>query len=379
MTVSPLATLPSRLLRLVGLVAVVSAGGNTLLHHGWWAVAAVASWIGWVVWIVVPERPRWPTVLCLVAMAIGGGLTCSFSAGSAITALAAVFAGFALLDEPVAVGAVIAALAIFGASVSQWVAGDAPSSLLAVVSGALVMGLMGWTRRQSRIAAEQNRLLVEQNRVIRAERDRAAALTERGRIARDMHDVLAHTLGGLVLQLDAADALLEAGEVDRAAERVKASHRLAVSGLADARRVVGALRAEEVDLGAELQRLADDHRGSGGRVEVRIDADLRGLDEQTAVALSRAIQEALTNARKHAPGQPVSIDLRTGPQGLTAVVSNALGSRVAALARTGSGAGLLGMTERIAALGGSVTAGRVDGHWTVRIRVPAPGRPVAGS
>jgi signal transduction histidine kinase len=370
MTESPWTTLPSRLLRLVGLVAVIAAGGGTVLHHGWWAVAAVASWIGWLVWIVTPDRPRWPTLLCLLTMALGGGLTTAWSAGSAITALASVFAGFALLNEPVAVGVVIAALALFGASVSDLVAGDAPQSLLAVVSGTLVMGLMGWTRRQSRIAAEQNRLLLEQNRIIRTERDRAAALTERGRIARDMHDVLAHTLGGLVLQLDAADALLEAGEVDRAAERVKASHRLAVSGLADARRVVGALRAEGVDLGAELQRLADDHRGSDGRVEVRIDAELRGLDEQIAVAVSRAVQEALTNARKHAPGQPVSIDLRTGPEGLAVVVSNPVGTRMGALARSGSGAGLLGMIERIAALGGTVTAGRVDGRWVVRIVVP---------
>ncbi|WP_019929258.1 histidine kinase [Nocardia sp. BMG111209] len=374
MTESPLATFPSRLLRLVGLVAVVAAGGGTVLQHGWWAVPAVMSWLGWAVWIVAPERPRWPTLTALFAMAIGGGLTTAWSAGSAITALAVVFAGFALLNEPVAVGVVLAALAIFGAGISDLAAGDEPRSLLAVVSGALVMGLMGWTRRQSRISAEQNRLLVEQNRIIRAERDRAAALTERGRIARDMHDVLAHTLGGLVLQLDAADALLEAGEVDRAAERVKASHRLAVSGLADARRVVGALRAEGVDLGAELHRLADDHRGSGGRVEVGVDAELRGLDEQTAVALSRAVQEALTNARKHAPGQPVSIDLRTTGANIAVTVSNPLGSRIGALARSGSGAGLLGMTERIAALGGSVAAGREEDRWVVRILVPATQR-----
>ncbi|MQY28619.1 sensor histidine kinase [Nocardia aurantia] len=370
MSGSRLATLPSRLLRLVGFVAVVSAGGGGLLHHGWWAVAAMMSWTGWVIWIVAPERPRWPTVTCLVAMAIGGGLTTAWSAGSAITALAAVFAGFALLEEPVAVGAVISALAMFCSGVSELVSGDEPRSLLAVISGALVMGLMGWTRRQSRISAGQNRLLVEQNRVIRAERDRAAALAERGRIARDMHDVLAHTLGGLVLQLDAADALLEAGEVDRAAERVRASHRLAVSGLADARQVVGALRAEGVDLGAELQRLADDHRSGGGRVELRADADLRGLDEQTAVAVSRAVQEALTNARKHAPGQVVSIDLRTSATELGVVVTNSLTHRLGALAYSGSGAGLLGMTERIRALGGTVSAGRADGRWTVRMAVP---------
>ncbi|MFE4459360.1 sensor histidine kinase [Nocardia tengchongensis] len=182
--------------------------------------------------------------------------------------------------------------------------------------------------------------------------------------------MLAHTLGGLALQLDAADALLEAGAVDQAAERVKASHRLAVSGLADARRVVGTLRSDRFDAAAELRRVVDEHRAAGGRLAERLDVSLSLPDEQPALALTRAVQEALTNARKHAPGQPVTLTVRESGGRLEALVSNPLATRPSPLGGSGSGAGLLGMRERIEAAGGSLAAGKDDGRWTVRILLP---------
>ncbi|MEG8178516.1 sensor histidine kinase [Nocardia terpenica] len=361
----------SRLLRLVGLVSVVSAVISTGLPGQRWELALIAvSWVGWALFIVAPVRPRWPIRVSLSLMAICGGLTVAYSASSAITALATVFVAISLADDSPVVGLAIAAAALLSSCASLTVAQERPRMLLNLLVGTAVIGLMGWSRRQARISAEQNRLLLQQNRVIRAERDRAAALAERGRIARDIHDVLAHTLGGLVMQLDAADALLEAGEVDRAADRVRASHRLAISGLEDARRVVGALRSEGIDLAAELLRLADEHRGAGGQVEVRTDTELRGIDAQAAVAITRAVQESLTNARKHAPGQPVSLSLRDEGDRLAVDITNPLAAQRGSLTGSGSGAGLLGMGERLAASGGTVEARKEDGRWTVRIRVP---------
>jgi signal transduction histidine kinase len=377
----------SRLLRLVGLAAVVSSSLSVpLWHHPWLVAGALVSWAGWLTWAVSPVLSPWTVRICLCAMAVGGGLTVARVPGSAISAL--VVPVSALAGEAVWFGFAATALTAVCLCVSILTAPERSTGLLGLLAGLAVLTLVGWSRRQSRITNEQNRILVEQNRTIRAERDRAAAMAERGRLARDIHDVLAHTLGGLVLQLDAADALLEAGDVQRAAERVRASHQLAVSGLDDARRVVNALRADGFDLAGELERLARDHRDAGGQVSVHVEAQLRGLDEQVSVASARVVQEVLTNARKHAPGQPVTLTIRDAGDGRLELCSvNPIASRTLSLSGSGSGAGLLGMTERIAAVGGTVEAGTVSaaqvdaeftdaGHgtdgrwWRVRILLP---------
>ncbi|WP_330179939.1 histidine kinase [Nocardia sp. NBC_01503] len=380
----------TRLFRLGGLVVVIVTSWHAPeIHQPWVLIAALVSWIGWAGWVVAPAAARSERIF-LCAMAIGGGFTAMQLTGSMMTALVVIVFAIAVLSDPVWFGLTVAGVTAVAMCLSGVLAGSAPTGFLGIVTSAGLVALMGWNRRQTRVAAEQNRLLLEQSRVIRVERDRAAALAERGRIARDIHDVLAHTLGGLVLQLDAADALLEAGAVDKAAERVKASHALAVSGLADARRVVGTLRSEEFDLAAELHRLTAEHRAAGGAVdlsteahslemnpEVRAAPTVTGgravehpVSEQVAVALARAVQEALTNARKHAPGQPVTLIRHDGAADIEITISNHVVAHMGSLARSGAGAGLLGMRERIAAVGGTVTAGKEDGRWMVRIRVP---------
>ncbi|WP_216898084.1 sensor histidine kinase [Nocardia alni] len=382
----------SRLLRLIGLVAVVlSSLSVPLWHHPWLAAGAVLSWAGWAVWALAPALTPVTVRLCVFALAIGGGLTGVRVPGSAISALVAPASALAMVGETLWFGLGVSALTVVCLGISILTTPGNVTGVVGLLIGLVVVGLIGWSRRQARTTSEQNRILVEQSRVIRDERDRAAAMAERGRLARDIHDVLAHTLGGLVLQLDAADALLEAGDVQRAAERVKASHKLAVSGLDDARRVVNALRAERFDLSGELERLLQDHRAVGGQVRLHADVELRGVDEQVAVALTRAVQEVLTNARKHAPDQPVALTIRDADAGFLEIeATNPIASHWVSLGSTGAGAGLLGMTERIAAVGGSVEADRVaagagdaartdaeDGlsakegrWWRVRIRVP---------
>ncbi|WP_067564531.1 sensor histidine kinase [Nocardia acidivorans] len=379
----------TRLFRLVGLIAVIVTSWHApALHEPWVLIAAVVSWIGWAGWVVAPPAAR-AERNCLCAMAVGGGITAVQLTGSMMTALVVIVFAIAVMSDPFWFGLTVAAVTTAGMFLSATLAGSTATGFLGLFGVAGLVALMGWNRRQTRITAEQDRLLLEQSRVIRIERDRAAALAERGRIARDIHDVLAHTLGGLVLQLDAADALLEAGAVDKAAERVKASHALAVSGLADARRVVGALRSAEFDLDAELHRLTTEHRAAGGAVDLRTETNSpdigdraevaleqsgptpeRSVSEQVAVALARAVQEALTNARKHAPGQPVTLVRHDEADDIEFRVSNQVVPHIGSLARSGAGAGLLGMRERIAAVGGTVTAGKEDGRWTVRIRVP---------
>ncbi|MFJ4655466.1 sensor histidine kinase [Nocardia sp. NPDC088792] len=370
MTDSSIPTLLNRLLRLIGFfVVLATTAGTANFHRPWVLAVSVVIWVGWAIFVLCPPDAVGLERIYLCAMAIGS-VAAAQETGATISALVAVVAALSQVRQPRMFGWLLTLAVILGLCVSVAIAGTSVTGLLGLLAGVAVLALMGWSRRQARISAEQNRLLVEQNRVIRAERDRAAALAERGRIARDMHDVLAHTLGGLVMQLDAADALLEAGEVDRAAERVRASHRLAVSGLEDARRVVGTLRSEVFDLPTELRRLAEEHRGAGGQLLLQVETDPQLTNEQATIAVARAIQESLTNARKHAPGQPVTLALRGAGEELEVLVSNPMTTRLGSLAASGVGAGLLGMRERLSAVAGTAEAGREGDRWTVRIRVP---------
>lgn len=183
-----------RLLRVIGLIAVLFSSAHAhLWAHPWIAAGAVLSWLGWAAWIAEPPGSVWPGRICLCAMAIGGGLTAAWVVGSAITALGTVFAALSLATAPVTIGLFIAGLAAVCTCVSVLGVAGHPNDLLGLLVGVLVFGLLGWSRRQARRAAEQNRLLVEQNRVIRAERDRAAALAERGRLARAISTTCSHT------------------------------------------------------------------------------------------------------------------------------------------------------------------------------------------
>ncbi|MGW4771519.1 sensor histidine kinase [Nocardia sp. NPDC004278] len=322
-------TLLSRLLRLVGAGALAAfLPSYHLADLGVPVLLAVGlAGIGMLTWALAPADRHRLNRIALALMVVFGGLTVAQYGGSSVAMLAAVYGGFAVVQHSTLFGALLTATAALAVSISYPVA-QAPAGVFAAMLAAIaVVALMGVNRRQFRVSAEQNRVLVEQSRAIRAERDRAAALAERGRIAREVHDVLAHTLGGLVLQLDAADALLEAGEIEQAGARVRSSRALAASGLADARQVVGALRAERFALPTELERLAREHRDAGGQLRLHCEGNTDHLDEQVSTALLRAAQESLTNARKHAPGTEVELRLRVEADQVELTASNPLPRR----------------------------------------------------
>jgi signal transduction histidine kinase len=256
-----------------------------------------------------------------------------------------------------------------GALVVATSAVDSPTVLIAEGAVAVVVGLMiGASRRQyAQRTLQAEQLLAERVRAD-AERDRAAALAERNRIGREVHDVLAHSLGALSVQLDAADALLESGDDStRARELVQRARRLAVQGLEETRQAVHALRDEPVALAEQLASLA-----------ARDDAELvvagapRPLAPDAGLALYRAAQEAVTNARKHAPGAPVSIHLNFDLHSTTLTVTNGLcpDAVESELRTTGGGFGLQGMRERIELLGGQVVAEPSSMGFTVAVAVP---------
>ena len=145
-------------------------------------------------------------------------------------------------------------------------------------------------------------------------------------------------------------------------------------GLAAARRAVLALRDDAAPLPDQLSSLAAQYRAVGDlAVDFTVTGEPRPLSEAASLVAYRTAQEGLTNARKHAPGQPVALSLGFEAGQITLTVANPLppaGSR-APLAAVGAGAGLTGLRERAALAGGTLEAGPADGTWRVALRIPA--------
>jgi signal transduction histidine kinase len=228
--------------------------------------------------------------------------------------------------------------------------------------------------------AEQAELLLAQTQRSHEEQLRAARLEESTRIARDIHDVLAHALAGLTIQLEATKALIEQG-ADRASilARVQRAHELAREGLRETSYAVGALRGDAVPAAAGIEALVADYRSAGDTpIELTIDGDRDRLAGQTGQVVLRVAQEALTNVRKHAPGAEVSVALHAGETDgdeVVLVVDDRCAGAPAAtdsLAATGGGYGLQGMRERAHGLGGTLNAGADGDGWRVELRLPAP-------
>ncbi|MFF4199096.1 sensor histidine kinase [Nonomuraea sp. NPDC001831] len=200
------------------------------------------------------------------------------------------------------------------------------------------------------------------------DRARAVALDERARIARELHDVLAHSLGALRVQLEVADVLLtDKGDVQGAAERVRRSLRLATDGLIEARAAVAALREDVPPLPEALSTLADAHRRDHcADLSMRTAGVSRPVAPAVEVGLLRTAREALTNAARHAPGAPVSLTLAYTATMVTLTVRNPLGAPQAGP----PGHGLTGMRERLALIGGTLDAGPDGDDWLVRAEVP---------
>jgi signal transduction histidine kinase len=207
-----------------------------------------------------------------------------------------------------------------------WLAGRGPAAMLTQPALIVVLVLFSLHRREHRLRAEQTALLLDQTSRTRQAQARAAALDERARIARELHDVLAHSLGALGVQLEVAEAqLTERGDVDGAAARIRRARRLAAEGLIEARSAVAALRADVPPLPRALDALAAAFRADhGAAITLRTDGDRRVLSPEAEVALLRIAREALTNAARHAPGEPVTLRLAYLPAGVHLTVSNVL-------------------------------------------------------
>jgi signal transduction histidine kinase len=202
-------------------------------------------------------------------------------------------------------------------------------------------------------------------------------LAERQRLAREIHDILAHTLSAQVVQLEGTRMLLRRGaDPEAVLARVEQAQRLARDGLDETRRALDSLRGRARPLAETLPALAAD-AGAGYTSE----GVARDVGPEASLAIVRPVQEALTNVRKHASGAATTVRLRYAPDATTVEIVDTgcreAGEAVAAavagvLAGPGGGYGLAGMRERAELLGGELSAGPLaDGGFRVRLCIPA--------
>ncbi|MFI0538618.1 sensor histidine kinase [Streptomyces sp. WSLK1-3] len=308
------------------------------------------------------------------------GLSLTIVMGFAITALApaglgevAILFGTAFLPTRMAPGrartAVIATVATgFGVLIM----------LITRSAAGLLAGVAAWILadrfvEHAALEAERNRAMallaeVEASRQAQSE---AAALEERARIVREMHDVLAHSLAALSMQLQALRAVAAGegagesltGPLDRAAD-------LARDGVQEVRAAVGALRGAPQRGVDGLAALVERYPGT---VRMRVAGKEGRLSPAADHAVYRAVQEALTNAARYATGSPVDVNLAWEPQEMRlAVRDHGLSPGGVPAGVRGGGTGLRGMGERIEAVGGSLSTGPApDGPgWRIVLRVP---------
>ncbi|TVT46895.1 two-component sensor histidine kinase [Amycolatopsis rhizosphaerae] len=234
----------------------------------------------------------------------------------------------------------------------------------------LAVGLplyVGVARRERSHALAAAEFAAQQNRRAAASEAREAALEERSRIAREIHDVLGHSLSGIALQLDMADVLLAGGRDTDAGEAVRRARTLAVSGIGETRRAIQALREDTLPLAVTVSRLAD-----GSDAGCTVEGEPGEVRVEVAQAVIRTAQEAITNAHRHAPGAEVNLVLRYEDRLIRLTVTDT-GAPAGHRDESGSGMGLVGMRERASLLGGTLHAGPLEPPargWTVRLELP---------
>ena len=207
---------------------------------------------------------------------------------------------------------------------------------------------------------------LEETREAQAE---AAVLGERQRLAREMHDVLAHALSALALQLEGARLRAATHEDPELVKALERAHRLARSGIEEARRAIATLRDEELPGPERLPALvAEFERDTGIPASITIAGDSHELHPDARLTLFRTAQEALTNVRKHARAERVELQLAFEHTGARLSVED-FGD--ASSEGNGGGYGLTGMRERAELLGGTLAAGPTGAGFRVELWVPA--------
>ncbi|WNV89037.1 sensor histidine kinase [Umezawaea sp. Da 62-37] len=370
--------------------------GELVLRLDWWggrvrsllfdlvlAAAAIAA-------ALTESRPAPPMALLVPLAVVGFGALVvrrRFPLVAFAVGLAGLFGGLHLI--PVLIG-LHAVASRYGPAARTWVvvavalvgfvfadgAEDLDEWQLLLLVGSLIvltptlLGLWSFQRRKLLAALRDRAEHAERERDLLAER---AVADERRRIAREMHDVVAHRVSVIALQ---AGALSVTPGGERTAEVAEVIRKTSATALTELRDMLRVLRDDTSDSPAPapalggIDALARDFRATGADVDLDLPDSLPDASGAVGRAAYRVVQEALTNAGKHAPGAPVRVSVGAVDDDLVVEVSNRGGGRHPA-AVPGSGYGLIGMRERVALAGGAVRSGPAPGGgYVVRAQFP---------
>jgi signal transduction histidine kinase len=341
------------------IVLVVLIGATLLWRRRAPAVATGGALIALGLFVRFGEVPDWTLPLLVIAVEF-------FSVGEADYSR----------SRLVATGGVLLAGLLVVLAVDPQ---DAVSGVLSLVANAATFGLLplavGRALRNRRLLARQLRDRTAQLRRDRDERMRQAAVDERGRIARELHDVVAHSVSVMVIQAQGAQRVAAVDPL-AAREALQAIESSGREALREMRGMIGVIRGSDAELGASspglahLSALADRARAAGLTVELHVPATLPVLPLGLDLIAYRVVQEALTNSLKHAGRAHAQITVRCTDRLLDIEVADN-GSGESGADTTGAGQGLVGMRERLALYGGELNAGRrPEGGFYLRARIP---------
>ncbi|PQM45500.1 Sensor histidine kinase LiaS [Mycobacterium talmoniae] len=237
----------------------------------------------------------------------------------------------------------------------------------------LYLGMAGTGWLMGILTRIQAGLVVKQQEM-QADLAEHAAADERRRIAREVHDVIAHSLSITLLHVTGArHALQQDRDVDDAVDALTDAERLGRQAMADIRRTVGLLEdgpagtAPEPGI-ADIGDLIEDYLQAGLRVVLHADGSSDHVSAAVGLALYRITQESLANIAKHAPDSKATVELAVSPPTARLVIVNEMPVAVAAVSR--GGRGLAGMRQRVELLGGVIDAGPCAQGWSVRAEIP---------
>jgi len=307
-----------------------------------------------------------------------GGLLCVAAAAIALIALQPSGIAYGALYYVVVVSALrlefkqalaVSGVAVIGISIVAAMNSEhAAQTVISVVASVIPWFLVIRLVVQLDEGREEAEELVEELRESRAAHVESAALAERGRVARDMHDVLAHSLSALALQLESARLLARDRDADPdVVDAISRAHHLAADGLAEARDAIAALRGDELPGPERLQHLAERYPGD---CEVTVTGAPRELESEARLAVYRTAQEALTNVLRHSAADRVEIRLSYEADGTRLVVQDYGPGAPVVVGSPGGGYGLTGMRERAELLGGRLSAGPTDDGYRVELWLP---------
>ena len=379
---------------LLGVISALSSGSNG--GH-----AAAAAVVLAAMGLILAVRRRFPgTVLAITAalvavLAVLGALV----EGAFVAVLVACYSAAVYGDRRVARVLMVAAPATllglglpaaFGAG--RWAGAHFLVRILLAAAGAWLVGLV--IRRQFAARAEHIAALAERADLIAAqqeERARRATLAERLRIARELHDIVAHHLSVVVIQAQGAQRAAGT-DLDRAKSAMADVEQTGRTALEEMRRLLGLLRTGEPGeaadgaqaapdaawtppLGlADVDELAEDMRVAGLPVTVVRRGEPREVPEDVGLTVYRIVQESLTNVLKHAGPAAVTVELDFAADLNVTVTDDGRGASAALAAIPGAGRGTAGMRERVAALGGQLSTGpQPGGGYRVHATIPLGG------